>query len=172
MFGDGNTRLFGGANRYYAQSILAQKLKKNIGSGYRQSRTLSNEEWGSTTRYAAAYLQSDVKTPYSDELNLGWRQIIKNTEWTLKWVRRDSKKGLAWNSERINGQTYFILNNRGKSKADTVTLSFNLLRPWKVTDWAVVGISGGAAYSRNKTNRPLSKLSHFKITDSSNKRKA
>ena len=175
VFGNGDTRLFGGINRYYAQSVLAQKLKKNIGSGYRQSRSLPNQEWGSTTRYAAAYLQPDVKTPYSDEVNLGWRQVIKNTEWTLKWVHRDSKKGLAWDSQRINGQQYFILNNRGKSKADTFSLAFNLLRPWKITDWAVVGISGGATYSRNKANNSsydntsVNSLDNGRLTEESSK---
>lgn len=46
VFGNGDTRLFGGVNRYYAQSVLAQKLKKNIGSGYRQSRSLPTTKNG------------------------------------------------------------------------------------------------------------------------------
>ncbi|WP_150539306.1 TonB-dependent receptor plug domain-containing protein [Actinobacillus vicugnae] len=95
VFGDEQTRLFGGFNRYYATSMLAYKLRQGIGNRDRWIRNAdTNYEWvysssGSTPVQTAT---SDLDTPYSDEYVLGIGQKILGTDVTLKWVHRDGKK--------------------------------------------------------------------------------
>ncbi|MCY7109208.1 hypothetical protein, partial [Streptococcus oralis] len=42
VFGDRSTRLFGGANRYYGQNLLAYKLRSGISEYIAQTRTSAN----------------------------------------------------------------------------------------------------------------------------------
>ena len=156
MFGNGNTRLFGGLNRYYANSMLAYKLRESIGVNYRETRTRADADYAldrdNTVGRANTYFSnSNLKTPRSDEVNLGWLQRFGNNELTLKWVKRNSKNGLAYEYVTENGVEGRRLNNNGVSAANTLTLNYSLLRPiqWK---YASLGLSGGLSYARNKSN--------------------
>nr|WP_254592949.1 TonB-dependent receptor [Pectobacterium polaris] len=96
VFGDRSTRLFGGANRYYAANILSYKLRQGIGSSIQQSRTSSTAPWTSSPARIMGnnYDVSDLKTPYSDEVTLGLSQRVMNTVWTAKWVNRQGKRSV------------------------------------------------------------------------------
>lgn len=156
MFGNGNTRLFGGVNRYYANSMLAYKLQQNIGVNSTETRTRADQGFtfnrdNTVSRSRTFFSNGNLKTPHSDEVNLGWLQRIGDNELTLKWVKRNSKNGLAWEYVTEDGVEGKRLNNNGVSSANTLTLNYSLLRPIK-WEYATLGISGGMSYSRNKSN--------------------
>ena len=45
LFGDQSTRILGGAGRYYAASILANKLREGIGENLRYTRKMEYNFW-------------------------------------------------------------------------------------------------------------------------------
>ncbi|ROP59461.1 outer membrane receptor protein involved in Fe transport [Enterobacter sp. BIGb0383] len=139
VFGDKSTRLFGGANRYYGQSILAYKLRTGISAKIAQTRTNANSPWvGDTVGYNSFdYDISDLKTPYSDELSLGLSQRILNSVWTVKWVNRQGRD--QFGRDRTvdeNGQKRYIMTNSAKTAGDTWSLTAEPVSPhhWSMMD--------------------------------------
>lgn len=160
VFGDKRTRMFGGANRYYAGSMLAHKLRNGIALSQNQERTLTGNtlsDW--TTRSTStgsatnSYDISQLDTPYDDELSFGVAQEWGNNLWTLKWVRRDGKDQLVrqtvYNNNRPSHQ---VLSNDGTSKTQNLTLSVNSLSPTNIKGVADVSWSLGASYQKSQSN--------------------
>ena len=161
VFGDKRTRLFGGANRYYAGSMLAYKLRNGIGTQETQTRTLSGttlSDWATrsatTGSVGNSYDVSSLDTPYNDELNFGITQEWGNSLWTLKWVRRDGKDQFTRDTayDENGTATHRILTNDGTSKNQNFTLAVNSRSPISIKDIADVSWSFGASYSKNESN--------------------
>ncbi|PSJ80187.1 TonB-dependent receptor plug domain-containing protein [Neisseria iguanae] len=156
VFGDTSTRLFGGLNRYYSASMLAYKLRQEIGNNHVYTRKLNGKtlsDWtydssgvGGTVRYDV----SNLKTPYSDEAVLGVTQKMFDSIWTLKWVHRNGKDQLT-RVRRSETDSTRILTNDGWSKNNTFTLAVSPTGKlaWKYAeiDWNV-----GVQVQRTKTN--------------------
>lgn len=154
FFGDKSSKLFGGVNRYYADSMLSYALSDNLGKMLRYNRKTPQDPWTLTrTTVGRRYGDVNLKTPYSDEINLGYRQRWNNTEWTLKWVHRHGKDQFARTYERNKKtkETWYTLNNNGYSKANTFTLTGRLLQAIKLKP-ASVYADWGATLSRSKAN--------------------
>ena len=156
VFGDQSTRIFAGANRYYARSILAYKMREDISRSERYQRALLNEQpqdWvlRSAVNNAIPTKMTRIKTPYSDEFNLGLSQKILGSNVTLKWVHRNGKDQLARETRIIDGSTYYVLNNEGKTKNDTYTLTIESPKTYKFKylelDWSISG-----SINKTKTN--------------------
>jgi hypothetical protein len=138
FFGDSSTVVFGGVNRYFADSMLAYALSAKMGSATRFLRSNYDQGWvyDVDRTLGGTYLTNNLDTPYSDELNLGISQRVVNTEWTFKWVKRKGNKQLVRNTEtNSSGYKFYSLSNGGESEADSYTLSGRLLSPyeWKNT---------------------------------------
>lgn len=153
VFGDRSTRLFGGANRYYAANILSYKLRQGIGSSVQQSRTSSTAPWTSSPARIMGnnYDVSDLKTPYSDEVTLGLSQRVMNTVWTAKWVNRQSKDQFGAESVTVAGQRYRVMNNDGRTEGDTFSLEVQPISPHRFS-FAEVNWTLGAGIAKNKAN--------------------
>ncbi len=156
IFGDQTTRLFTGFNRYYAGSMLAYKLRQGIGNNVRQSRTLNADgtlsQWGEVREASnSTYDVSNLDNPYSDEIVLGLAQRIFNSEWTLKWVRRNGRDQLMRETLTKGSSTYSGLTNNGWSKNDTITIDIKPLQTHKFK-YAEVGYGFGASVNHTKTN--------------------
>lgn len=158
VFGNNHTKIFGGLNRYYANSMLSYKLREGIRYFYEERRSAPDADWtvynsDSSSGLIKYRYPGSLKTPRSDEINLGLYQIIGNSEWTLKWVQRHGKDQFAMNLEGTVAERNrsYVMNNNGSSSANTFTLTANMRRPLEFK-YATIDISGGAAYSRNKTN--------------------
>lgn len=154
VFGDRSTRLFGGANRYYGQNLLAYKLRSGISEYIAQTRTSANSAWvGDTSKYSSYdYDISDLKTPYSDELSLGLSQRVMDTVWTFKWVNRKGRDQFGRDSYTdSSGQKYYILNNNAKTEGNTWSLTAQPISPY---NFSVADISWelGASIVRNKSS--------------------
>lgn len=133
--------------------MLAYKLREATRFSVIENRDSLSDPWvldnsnAKNIRINNHLHRDGLKTPYSDEINLGVQQRFANTQWTLKWVQRHGRK--QFGSESING--YTVLNNAGFSKSNTFTLKGELLEPWDLKH-AVIRMEGGINYSRNKTN--------------------
>lgn len=150
VFGDGSTRVFGGANRYYAGTILSYKLRKNIGQNSVYSRTSPTAAF----RIREGNRNYDVeglKTPYSDEYNLGIAQQIYGTLWTFKWVKRQEREQFTRTSQSINGVMNYFMTNDGQSNNNTYSLTVAPLKPFKFKH-VDVDFSFGAQISKTKLN--------------------
>lgn len=157
VFGDRSTRLFGGANRYYGQSILAYKLRSGITSFVSQTRTKSTDPWSLNSLRVSGtdYNISDLKTPYSDEINLGLSQRVMNTIWTAKWVNRQGKDQFGRESITGNdGKRYIVMNNSGKTEGNSFSLQVEPISPHRFS-FAEVNWSFGASLAKNKVNSQL-----------------
>lgn len=155
VFGDKSTRLFGGANRYYGQNILAYKLRSGISANITQTRTNASSPWvGDTTKYSSYdYDISNLKTPYSDELSLGLSQRVLDTVWTAKWVNRRGRDQFGRDSytNETTGRKYYIMSNSGKTDGDTWTLSAQPISPYRFS-MADITWELGATYRQNKSS--------------------
>ncbi|MEI7105489.1 TonB-dependent receptor plug domain-containing protein [Pectobacterium versatile] len=154
VFGDRSTRLFGGANRYYAGNMLAYKLRQGIGTSVPQTRTSSTAPWSSDISkiIGSNYNTSDLKTPYSDELSLGLSQRVMNTVWTAKWVNRQGKEQFGGETiTAADGEKYRVMNNSGRTEGDTFSLEVEPISPHRFS-FAYVNWKLGASIAKNKSN--------------------
>lgn len=107
IFGNGNTQIFGGLNRYYGKSFLGFKLREARSPYRTEYRTSYRGELNSLRVNAGAinptvwntsvdqgfdkYVYKDLDTPYSDEQVIGFKQKYKNNEFLIKYVKREDK---------------------------------------------------------------------------------
>ena len=132
LFGNRNTILFAGRNRYYSGTLLTQALFKSIVTENQVRTTAGNEDsdWSSSTNFL--YLVAETETPYTDESTLGIIQRLFGGELKLQYIKKSSKDEYA--RSRITnpdtGSTYFyILNNLGRSEHESFQISWQ--RTWE-----------------------------------------
>ncbi|UAY97143.1 TonB-dependent receptor plug domain-containing protein [Dickeya dadantii] len=157
VFGDRATRIFGGANRYYAQNMLAYKLRAGINESVVQSRTSASSAWtsGNTSYGTNDYDISDLKTPYSDELSLGLSQRVYDTVWTLKWVNRQGRDQFGRsNRTDDSGQRYYYLTNDARTEGNTLSLTVEPISPYKLK-YADIRWGLSASMADNKTSSQI-----------------
>ncbi len=155
VFGNKKTRIFGGINRYYADSMMRYALSDNLANMDMYRRKAANEDWTLNRsvvgrRYSGG---KKVKTPYSDESSIGFTQRIANTEWTAKWVHRNSKEQFSqrYEKNKKTREQWFYLENNGSSQADSYTLTGRLIKPIE-TQFANISFDLGASYHKSKSN--------------------
>ncbi|WP_107688750.1 TonB-dependent receptor plug domain-containing protein [Neisseria wadsworthii] len=145
--------VFGGANRYYGSEMLTYKLRSAHLFQRNFDRFELDDPWTSRELREPRYDSSDLKTPYSNEWNLGVRQHIGNSEWQLKWVRRSSRNQfLTKEKTDENGLTYRVLTNTGRSDNDTFSFSAGLNEPWKLGP-TLFRWRAGADYNKRRSNQ-------------------
>lgn len=150
LFGNGNTVFFGGLNRYYSDSLLAYALSQEMGHATRYRRNDYDQGWvyDADRTIGGTYLESGLKTPFSDEMNLGIYQRIANTEWTFKWVNRKGQDQFVRNT-KVDSSSYktYWLSNDGESDADSFTLDAKLR---EAIEWQGIfsDVSLGANYMK------------------------
>lgn len=156
VFGNSETELFGGINRYYAGNILAYKLREARIGAYLEKRainadgTLTDWTWSKNNTIANKYRYSVLDTPYSDEINLGFRQQLFDTVWTAKWVYRKGKDQFS-RSETKDSDGYYYMTNEGKSSSNTYRLTIEPVSP---ISWQSLNISWlvGGSITRNHSS--------------------
>lgn len=149
VFDNEKTNIFAGYNRYYANSMLAYKLREAVGERdrwYRNANT--NYQWVyNASSNSNKFATSDLKTPYSDEFVLGIGQKVAGIDAILKWVHRNGRN--QFTRELHNG--YSTLMNKGWSRNDTVTLTLKDIAGYE-WQYAKLGLDFSVRYNRNKTN--------------------
>ncbi len=136
LFGNGNTMLEAGANRYYGRSFMAYYMQANrlslqsatSGSGFTRTGLT---DWGpltmSTTYQGFNFEQ--LKMPYDDERVLAVRHKMMGTLWGVKYVDRQSRDQVV-QVLRSAGNRW--LENIGRGEAQTLSLTAETLRPLRL----------------------------------------
>ena len=148
-----STVLFAGINRYYSDSLLAYALSQEKGNSIRYLRDDYDAGWiyDADRTIGGNFLSSDLDTPYSDEVNLGFTQTISNVEWTFKWVNRKGRDHFVRNtSTDDSGAKSYWLTNDGRSESDNFSIDGKILTPlsWK---GLITSISFGGNYTETKS---------------------
>ena len=133
-FEDGRGELTAGASRYYGRSFFRYQLNDAI-YGWRetylnlrrftgrpgQESPCSDPDFVNCTHrtFDNRSGASDLETPYSDEISVGWRQRLGPFEGKLQLLTRESRKGVSRRREE-DGLYYY--NNEGRSSTQSATL--------------------------------------------------
>ncbi|MBA4502299.1 TonB-dependent receptor plug domain-containing protein [Marinobacterium marinum] len=131
LFGDQQTRVIAGANRYYGRSIFDYRLREQRESmRYFSLRDPNTLEFGERILAAknSTHLQ-DLKTPYDDEVTLGIEQVFADTLFSLRVVDRKGRDQI--HRERISNDgshedlatTYYTYTNDGTTDSKNYYVS-------------------------------------------------
>jgi hypothetical protein len=128
VFGNRQTLLVSGYNRYYANTLLAYKLREGIQPEYFEQ--LKAGDWtfwkGNTTDTRF----SELKTPYADEYVIGLEQQLFSGKMMAKYIHRKGREEFAKTFEKEqDGIFYNTLNNNGRSQHESYSLSWE--RQWR-----------------------------------------
>ena len=133
-FEDGSGELTAGASRYYGRSFFRFQLNDTIYAWREnylwlrrftgranQESPCSDTDFDQCTHltFDARNGVSDLDTPYSDEISLGWRQRLGPFEGKLQLLTRESRKGIS--RQRDEDRNYFYSND-GRSSTQSATL--------------------------------------------------
>ncbi len=136
VLNDGSFNITGGYNRYFANNMLAYALRSTIPCP-REShkRHRANDEWvlGDCAKNFASWENSrDLKTPYSDEYNLGFNYILADHRLAFNWVHRKSERQFVPAKQDPKNKAPKKMTNDGKGKTNTFTLSFQNNKAYKL----------------------------------------
>lgn len=133
LFGDADSLLTFGLNRYYDAGLLSYKIKEAQLPYYVQYRPIRNgvlQGWLRSSADSDTRVRYDnVKTPYDDEATLGFKQ---NTEhfgtFSIKAVKRWKKDQLAAASDPVresDGYFYKYQSNSGSGYSNRLSLAWS-----------------------------------------------
>lgn len=145
IFGDENSVINLGLNRYHGRNIYAYALRNAMRSlGQTCKRNGPDEELiCSENTEKSKYVLSELEVPYTDELTLGFTQKIADiVEAKLKYVQRKGKDQIRVKSYfnfAFGGNVppkykedmdtyYFEYDNSGKSKTDEISLQLATIK--------------------------------------------
>ncbi|RUO78373.1 TonB-dependent receptor plug domain-containing protein [Pseudidiomarina taiwanensis] len=145
-----NKRLIIGANRYYAANLLTYKIREQQRSYITQYRPLSAgvvQDWTtSATAQRFRYRFDDVRTPYSDEASIAWKQYLGGGVFSIKAVQRWQRDQLSrGDSIERDGLTEIFQTNGGSGQHQRLTLSYQ-------KQFGDHGIWAHTSYTRNETD--------------------
>ncbi|TBU95804.1 TonB-dependent receptor [Stutzerimonas kirkiae] len=139
LFGNDNTRLQAGANRYYGRNIASWRLKegRNRLRHNAETRTTLNSEWtmGNLATNQVKFNKLDIA--YDDELTFGINHRWADFDFGLKYVNRKGRdqviqvRGTTIGEPSIDptlANSYTTWTNDGKSETDIVTLTVTPLQ--------------------------------------------
>lgn len=153
LFGKNTSHVIAGFNRYYAGDLIDYKLRSTFNFRDEYSRKNYDSPWElEKSVLDIAYKGNKIKTPYSDELNLGINQKIANSLWEIKWIQRHSKDQLMTHTDFSVNPQHRYLSNSGRAKYNTISLEVKNIYPIElpvvVFNWQL-----GLAFNKGKTNQ-------------------
>lgn len=131
--GNSSMMVVAGANRYYDANLLTYKIRSLEKPYFSQYRAISNsviQGWqlsSADSDFRTGY--RDVRTPYDDELVLGWKHAtgLLGT-YSIKYIKRFKRDQLARSSESVreqDGYRYAYQNNDGSGESTRISVSWN-----------------------------------------------
>lgn len=153
LLGKDITHIIAGFNRYYAGDLVDYKLRSTFNFRDEYHRESYDSPWKlEKSVLDIAYQGNKIKTPYSDEFNLGISQKIANSLWELKWVQRQSKDQLMTHTDFSVDPQRRYLSNSGRAKYDTVSLEVKNMNPLELP-FVALNWQLGLAFNKGKTNQ-------------------
>jgi len=141
LFNDKNSVLSLGFNRYYANSFLTYKLREAKKPYITYTRALLGKtdaynqqyltpgEWEENSRRGTAKTRySDLKTPYSDEKSIAFKQKLFGGVLLVKQIFRNKKNGFSkiYAEVEEDGYRYYSLTNKGYSKHESTRIKYDI----------------------------------------------
>jgi hypothetical protein len=116
VFDDDMLNIYGGYNRYYGSQILSYATYLPIRT-YRSTRANAMSPWidQPSTSTNPQYNLGKLKTPYSDELNIGASLDIYDTLFNVKLINREGKREIRSVRPISGTNTYKEFTNSGES---------------------------------------------------------
>lgn len=167
--------LSGGLNRYYAGNILANALRADIPSDelyYRRdaSGAFSLLDYHRWVRYDNV---RHLKTPYSDELNLGFSTQLFNQLFSAKYVyRHGQQQFVSYKDGSVvtlpNGKSVqaTVMDNSGENRSNSVTFVLRNVEPMRV-GLLSLGYQFGLNIQKAKSNSLTGYLNANEVGESS-----
>lgn len=182
--GDANMLITAGLNRYYDSNLLTYKVREKQKPYTFQKRTVNDEGfvqgWQDVRESSGErYTYNDLRTPFSDELVLGWKHATGHLgTYTIKYIKRWREDQLVRGDERIyneqDGFYYRAQTNDGSGKSERISLSWNYQinghNLWANTSYQI-SESSSASYDVPADDAQLSDLvfldrgKHLNITE-------
>lgn len=130
VFGNRQTVMIGGINRYYAGTLLTYQLREGLKPTY-QERWSEADGWYFYSSSSTNSRYSKLKTPYADEYVLGLEQQFLGGKGILKYIRREGQDEFAktFGDKEDDGYRYYSLNNNGRSQYESYSISWE--RHWR-----------------------------------------
>ncbi len=159
VFGDKETQIIAGANRYYGRSMLTYALYGAQNGGMQTcsfgcSVNPDENYWDDKRDYEGI---DSLSTPYNDELTLALQQEILSTTWRLQYVHREGydevRTRTKYNTTNASKRSIRVFDNGGRSSHDTVTLSMNNSQPWEWADASHV-LTSSISWQQSESNTP------------------
>lgn len=150
LFGSGAMILSAGANRYYGNTLLTDKLREAKAPFRSESRTSYNNQptaWtDASTQGPNATRFNQLETPYIDELCFGIDQTVAGGILNLNYLHREGRDEFArtYSPVQPNGLRYYTLNNLGESHYERYGLA------WQ-RNWPHQSLGFNAAWSETTT---------------------
>ena len=113
------TSLSMGLNRYYGRSFASMKLTEEV---------LKLDENDVNDKFKYKNIE-DFKTPYADEISLGFKQQYRNLLLNLRYIHRENKKRLVLKQDAQEKMYYAQGKDYG---ADVYTLQVENLDAWQL----------------------------------------
>ena len=135
LFGNDRTIIVAGVNRYYGRSFFRYELNDAI-YGWRDSTQFNSN--GSVRRelvYDDRSGRSELSTPFSNELMLGWTQALGSTTAKVQFVNREGRDGVSRSRLCLDPadtrcrEYNYIYTNDGRSSTQSVTLRLTNAAP-------------------------------------------
>lgn len=135
IFGDGETIIKAGANRYYGADLLTQKLDEGRARTLYQRRSTAlvggmPKSWDTaeiTTSSFRIGRVSDLETPYSDEITFGLQQTLFGGVLDVNYIDRDYRKQIVpvrLDKDEETDIIYREWRNSGERNYEEVTVSW------------------------------------------------
>lgn len=136
LYGNGSSILFGGKNRYYSGTLLTYRLREAISPlGKKETRGITGDtpdSWPGVSKDGSyVFRDSELKTPYTDEITVGIKQKAAGGELKLQYIKRKGRDELVQDRTGIQPDSYkyWILSNNGHSKYESYQVSWQ--RAWE-----------------------------------------
>jgi len=151
LFGNRETLLSAGLNRYYGKTLLTAKLREAKQPFRTESRAAFRNRplaWEPNAVQGVNLTRfSELDTPYSDELALGIDQALYGGRLSLKYVLREGKDELttSYSPLQPDGLRRFTFNNLGRSHHESYRMT------WE-RNWDEHMLSLNATYQETRSN--------------------
>lgn len=144
------TRIFAGANRYYAANLTTYAIREAQRPYITQYRPINQGQVGAWLTATSAdrfrYRFDNVKTPHSDEFTLGIRQSLFGGYLSLRGVHRQNRDLISRGPQvREDGYTYLYQTNEGQGEHSRISISY-------YREWDRHGFMFNTSYTENRSN--------------------
>lgn len=176
LLGEERLSLLGGLNRYYSTAILAHALRENIPPDELYYRQAGNQAYSllDYNRWARYENRKSLKTPYSDEANIGFIVRLGTQLLNAKYIYRHGQRQFASYTDSHNpillpnGRAVkaTVMDNSGETRSNSVSLVLKQLEPIKI-GLLEIDYQIGLNFQKNKSNSLSGYLNSDEIGENS-----